>query len=165
MGVGTLIKKSGETRDVQYVIEKLASGGELYNYIASPIKKLTASQARYFFKQLLAGMDFCHKIGIVHRDLKPENILLDENFNLMIADFGLLGLISSNPLESKVGTEAYWAPELHKENPQYDGVSIDIFAAGIILMCMVGPPPFRKAVANDPFFKHLIANNADEFWS
>jgi len=47
------------------------------------------------------------------------------------------------------------APEQHQRKP-YDGKSIDIFAAGIILFVMVARhPPFNKAVANDQFYKFI----------
>ena len=32
--------------------------------------------AKYYFFQLLKGVEYCHDNGIVHRDLKPENILM-----------------------------------------------------------------------------------------
>lgn len=41
------------------------------------------------FRQLAAGLAYCHRKGISHRDLKLENLLLDEYKNIRIADFGL----------------------------------------------------------------------------
>jgi serine/threonine protein kinase len=34
--------------------------------------------ARFYFKQLMAGVTYLHQsAGVVHRDLKPENLLLN----------------------------------------------------------------------------------------
>lgn len=41
------------------------------------------------FQQLIAGIEYIHKLNIVHRDLKPENLLLDFNDSLKLVDFGL----------------------------------------------------------------------------
>ena len=72
--------------------------------------------SRVLFKQLMQGLDFCHRNGITHRDLKPENLLLDENFILKIADFGcagpILGKNGTGILESQCGTPMFAAPEI-----------------------------------------------------
>ena len=31
---------------------------------------------RWFFQQLIIGLDYCHKMGVVNRDIKLENTLL-----------------------------------------------------------------------------------------
>jgi len=31
---------------------------------------------RWFFQQLIIGLDYCHKMGIFNRDIKLENTLL-----------------------------------------------------------------------------------------
>jgi serine/threonine protein kinase len=48
--------------------------------------------ARFYFRQLVTGVKYCHNQGVCHRDLKPENLLLDEHSNLKISDFGLSAL-------------------------------------------------------------------------
>lgn len=62
-----------ETRAVSLVIQELALGGELFTIVVH-CGPLPESIARYYFRQLLAGLRHCHERGIVHRDLKPENL-------------------------------------------------------------------------------------------
>jgi serine/threonine protein kinase len=52
--------------------------------------KLSESQARRYFLQLIAFLESLHlEMRIAHRDLKPENLMLDENNNIIVTDFGL----------------------------------------------------------------------------
>ena len=51
--------------------------------------KMPEDEARRFFQQIIAAVEYCHRHKIVHRDLKPENLLLDDQLNVKIADFGL----------------------------------------------------------------------------
>ena len=65
----------------------MAFGGELFEYL-STTGKFDEKTSRFFFHNLVAGLEHMHNKGIAHRDIKPENILFDGNFNLKIADFG-----------------------------------------------------------------------------
>lgn len=116
----------------------------------------------------MAGLDYCHQKNVAHRDLKPENVLLDANYTLKIADFGFaapaMGRDNKGLLHTKLGTLNYMAPEICLKQP-YQGKSVDLFAAAIILFIMVAQhPPFNTAEAKDPFYKVLAANRADIFW-
>jgi serine/threonine protein kinase len=116
----------------------------------------------------MEGLDYCHQKGVTHRDLKPENILLDHTFSLKIADFGFAAPIEgkdgSGNLTTKLGTLNYMAPEIHLKQP-YQGKSVDLFAAAIILFIMVAQhPPFTTAQPQDPFYRCLAASRADIFW-
>lgn len=118
---------------------ELAKGGELFDFIAVG-GKFSESMARYFFLQLMDGLEYCHRNKICHRDLKPENLLLDKDYNLKIADFGFARDLSGDQgnakLATRCGTVPYMAPEIFLAN-QYSGQSVDLFAAGIILFVMV----------------------------
>ena len=40
-------------------------------------KGLAEPRARFFFRQLMEGIAFCHSRYICHRDMKLENVMLD----------------------------------------------------------------------------------------
>jgi protein-serine/threonine kinase len=60
------------------IVMELCTGGDLLNYVRKR-RMLPESYAKYFFKQLVEGLIYCHKKGIVHRDIKLDNILLDHS--------------------------------------------------------------------------------------
>jgi len=112
---GILEKSNGERKTVFYIVLELASGGELFDYVAQT-GAFSEKVARFYFKALINGLDYVHRRGVAHRDLKPENILFDSNFKLKIADFGfaapMIGKDGSYNLKTMLGTYGYMAPEI-----------------------------------------------------
>jgi len=67
------------------------------------------------WKQIISGVEYCHRNMVVHRDLKPENLLLDSRFNIKIADFGLSNIMRDGHfLKTSCGSPNYAAPEVCK---------------------------------------------------
>lgn len=165
-GEGTYSKPSG-SKQVKYIVLELASTGELFDILATT-GPLPDHIARYYFKQFIDGLEFCHRQGVVHRDLKTENLLLDKNYNLKIADFGFAADVAKNPtglLETQLGTPNFMSPEIHEGLP-YDGRAADLFASGVILfLMMAGHPPFVIANKSDIYYKVIQKNNASSFWA
>ncbi|KAF3489348.1 hypothetical protein F2Q69_00056602 [Brassica cretica] len=103
-------------------------------------------KARFFFQQLISGVNYCHAMQICHRDLKLENTLLDGSPapRLKICDFGYSksSVLHSQP-KSTVGTPAYIAPEILLRQ-EYDGKMADVWSCGVTLYVMlVGAYPFE----------------------
>ena len=100
-----------------HIVTEIVKGGELFEFIISS-GGLSEAIAAHFMKQLLCGINYCHKIGIVHRDLKPENLLLERrspNSLLKIIDFGAsVFTFESEILTKRYGTSYYIAPEVLK---------------------------------------------------
>lgn len=69
-------KSNGAKEPVMYIALELATGGELFDYVATT-GKFSETISRFYFRQLLAGLDYVHQQGVTHRDLKPENVLFD----------------------------------------------------------------------------------------
>jgi len=78
-----------------YLVLELVTGGELFGLLVKE-RGFGEEKARFFFRQLVEGVNCCHEQGICHRDLKPENLLLDEQGLLKISDFGLSSLYVNN---------------------------------------------------------------------
>jgi len=54
------------------IVMELMGGGSLAEYITKRIPKygglvISEDEARYFFNQILDGMEYCHKRHVVHR--------------------------------------------------------------------------------------------------
>ena len=127
-----------------FVIMEFVSGGELFDYIVSR-GRLPPDEARYFFHQIISGIEYCHFHKIVHRDLKPENLLLaskTEDITVKIADFGFaVKSKTDKSLTTQCGTPGYVAPEILLSKPY--GKSVDMWSIGVIIFILLGGyPPF-----------------------
>lgn len=78
-----------------------------------------------------------HSQGVVHRDIKLENVLIDDDFNVILSDFGLARAgVRAEKMREFIGTSSYMAPEIVAKQ-EYFGESCDIFALGVILFCLL----------------------------
>ncbi|ANB13774.1 protein kinase HSL1 [Sugiyamaella lignohabitans] len=131
-----------ENKGELYLVLEYVEGGELFDYL---IKKgrLDEREAVNYFRQIIYGVDYCHKFNICHRDLKPENLLLDKNRNIKIADFGMAALETSDRmLETSCGSPHYASPEI-VAGKNYHGAPSDIWSCGVILFALLtGHLPF-----------------------
>eukprot|EP00163_Fabomonas_tropica_P027261 TRINITY_DN5198_c0_g1_i2.p1 TRINITY_DN5198_c0_g1~~TRINITY_DN5198_c0_g1_i2.p1 ORF type:complete len:441 (+),score=126.73 TRINITY_DN5198_c0_g1_i2:148-1470(+) len=139
-----------------FIVLELITGGELFDKIVSA-GRFDEASARRYFQQLIAGVEYCHKLNICHRDLKPENLLLDNAGNLKISDFGLSSLHGdddgSRLLHTPCGTPNYVAPEVLNDQG-YEGKAADIWSCGVILYVMLaGYLPFDDPVTGVLFRK------------
>ncbi|KAI3690846.1 hypothetical protein L2E82_49057 [Cichorium intybus] len=142
-----------------YMILEYVNGGELFETIASK-GKLSESNGRKMFQQLIDGVSYCHDKGVYHRDLKLENVLVDAKGSIKISDFGLSALPQhlrdDGLLHTTCGSPNYVAPEI-LSNRGYDGATSDTWSCGVILyVILTGYLPFddrNLAVLYQKIFK------------
>lgn len=70
----------------------LCTGGEIFFHL-NKHKRFTEDQAKFYFAEILLGIEHLHSKNVVYRDIKPENILIDTDGHIRIADFGLSKII------------------------------------------------------------------------
>jgi serine/threonine protein kinase len=156
-----------------FIVLELVTGGELFDKIVSE-GRFSEQMARFYFKQLVEGVEYCHGLGVCHRDLKPENLLLDEQGNLKISDFGLSALYVGDAdgdgasrtelLHTTCGTPNYVAPEVLADRG-YEGKKADVWSIGVILyVLLAGFLPFDESTIVALFSKIQAADFTYPSW-
>ncbi|CAE1261232.1 CDK12_13 [Acanthosepion pharaonis] len=101
-----------------------------------------------FTKQLLDGLNYCHKKDFLHRDIKCSNILLNNRGQIKLADFGLARYYEPEDRDrlytNKVITLWYRPPELLLGEERY-GPAIDVWSCGCILGELFTKKPIFQA--------------------
>ncbi|KAL6991074.1 hypothetical protein U1Q18_009194 [Sarracenia purpurea var. burkii] len=126
------------------IITEYLSKGSLRAYLhklehkSLPLQKLIAIAL-----DISRGMEYIHSQGVIHRDLKPENILINQDFRMIIADFGIAceeaycDILADDP-----GTYRWMAPEMIKQKSY--GRKVDMYSFGLILWEMIaGTIPYE----------------------
>ena len=160
------------------VVMPYCGSGDLFQLLqdtqrAHPdIPGLAEPVARFWFRQIMAGIQYLHSKGICHRDLSPENVMIDNELGVII-DMGMCLRVPysdrNNPRlvtditngsqrrlilpQGACGKLPYMSPEIYKNRTPFDGGAVDIWTAGTILFCMVtGNRSYQRPHASDPQF-------------
>lgn len=108
---------------------------DLMGLLESGMVEFSEQHNASIMRQLLNGLNYCHKKNFLHRDIKCSNILMNNKGQIKLGDFGLARLFSSNkerPYTNKVITLWYRPPELLLGEERY-GPAIDVWSCGCIL--------------------------------
>lgn len=138
--------------EMEYLVMELAEMDllELINALGC----IDEDTARSYFRDLIHGVDCCHKVNVVHLDVKPDNLLIIDdgttNGRIKLTDFGLSAYIGgqSGPvlLCQACGSNGYAPPEILRGTDTYDGRCADVWSCGIVLYaCTQGQLPWDDA--------------------
>lgn len=147
--------ESIETPKQIHIAMELVKGCSLLNHLRKqPGRRLSENEAQRIFRQILLGIQYCHRLDVAHRDLKLENVLMDDADNIRIIDFGFA---TCYPPDKKVklfcGTPSYMAPEIVSRK-EYKGQPADIWALGVLLFALLtGSFPFKGLSDSDLYKK------------
>ena len=101
-----------QNKEELYFVMDICTGGEIFFHL-SKFKRFPEELAKFYFCEILLGIEYLHNLNIVYRDLKPENILIDIDGHIKIADFGLAKIIPKLHMSySFCGSPEYMSPEM-----------------------------------------------------
>nr|XP_012788753.1 unnamed protein product [Sorex araneus] len=140
------ILKKLDHPNVVKLVEVLDDPNEDHLYMVFELVNQGLDQARFYFQDLIKGIEYLHYQKIIHRDIKPSNLLVGEDGHVKIADFGVSNEFKGSDalLSNTVGTPAFMAPESLSETRKiFSGKALDVWAMGVTLYCFVfGQCPF-----------------------
>jgi serine/threonine protein kinase len=120
-----------------------ASKGQLYSLLRRQVRFDQRTAAQYM-REVLEAVRYIHSFSpkIIHRDIKPENLLLDENYRVLLSDFGWSNFLDENESRKTFcGTPEYLSPEMAKKSGHNE--MVDIWALGVLLFeFLAGYAPF-----------------------
>lgn len=125
-----------------YIIQDLIPGGDLLRLLEAREGYLNEKEAKFYFVEILLGLQDAHKYNILYRDLKPENILLEKSGHVKLCDFGLCKKLKKGEKTYTIcGSVEYESPEILLKTGH--DISSDYWALGVVLYKMlVGTTPF-----------------------
>jgi serine/threonine protein kinase len=170
--------RNDEANHTLWTVTPYYKGGDLFHYVALYSEAehgMEEWRAKAFFRQILEGLYFMHRIWRVsHMDMSLENVLLNEEKSVStLCDLGaarplLLTQSSVNDarfLEMECeaikghlpGKLDYFSPELYSRKTFHPTLN-DMHAAGVILfMMLVGAKPWTRPDESDAGFRIIYS--------
>jgi serine/threonine protein kinase len=157
-----------EEDTVAFVIEYV-EGETLKEYVDRK-GKLTDSEIKDIFSQMLDAVGYVHEQKLVHRDIKPSNFMLDKKGKVKLMDFGIAKNTDAYAAEytqtgtgMQMGTPMYMSPEQITETKSVTPQS-DIYSLGVVLWQMVtGQKPYdTKTLSNFQLQTKIVTENLTE---
>jgi serine/threonine-protein kinase len=120
---------------------------------------LPPSEAARVLRDVAWALAYAHGQGVIHRDVKPDNILLEATGRVLVADFGIAGIVGGAGVGALTGGEVIGTPEFMSPE-QALGEAIDarsdLYSLGIVgYFILSGTLPFNGARATEVLAKQV----------
>lgn len=112
-------------------------------------------------RDIVSAVAYAHRNLVVHRDLKPANILVTREGQAKLLDFGIARALDDDPLTSDGQSQMtlrYAAPEQVANDGGEKGVSVDIYALGVLMYEMLAQAPMYRDSNGTAALIHAILN-------
>eukprot|EP01063_Lacrimia_lanifica_P006337 TRINITY_DN13833_c0_g5_i1.p1 TRINITY_DN13833_c0_g5~~TRINITY_DN13833_c0_g5_i1.p1 ORF type:complete len:912 (+),score=220.83 TRINITY_DN13833_c0_g5_i1:87-2738(+) len=144
------------------IFMEFVPGGSLSS-VLEEFGPLSEGTAQNYLRQIVLALEYLHTHGVIHRDIKAANVLLNVHGVCKLSDFGTASKIDDMRKQggnAMLGTPAWMAPEVIKEEPSI-GKPSDIWSlAATCLEVLTAKQPFAHITTNT--LKLMAALASDE---
>nr|WP_268977930.1 serine/threonine protein kinase [Streptomyces sp. GS7] len=139
-----------EEQGLPVIVMELVDGPSL-DEVLTERGPLEPHEAAAIGAKLMDALDAAHRVGVLHRDVKPGNVLLEHGGRVVLTDFGIATMETSDDEAAAkltqsgqlVGSLDYLPPE--RAQGSAPGPASDIWSLGMTLYAAVeGTAPFRR---------------------
>jgi serine/threonine protein kinase len=151
------ILEVGIQDDVPFMVTAYAPQGTLRDWLVRRSYRPFPEQlAVSILLEIGAALHYTHRRNILHHDLKPANILFNQNYEALLADFGI-AIVRATLMQQRptafLGTSPYMAPEQFRGMVGYHS---DQYAMGCIAYEMLtGRTPFIASNSQEMGYQHV----------
>ena len=118
---------------------------------------LAPSDGSRVLRDVAWALAYAHGQGVIHRDVKPDNILLENGGRVLVADFGIAGVVvgaGGINTGEVIGTPEFMSPE-QALGEVVDGRS-DLYSLGVVgYFALSGSLPFEAEKATEVLAKQV----------
>ncbi len=153
------IYEYGEVNERLYLAMEYMAEGSLSRHFSKPTSIRLGETAK-IIQAVASALDYAHSQQVIHRDLKMENILIGENNRIVLSDFGIAYVPSSNRLTATgdvFGTPLYIPPEQVVGAKTVDARADAYSLAVIAYLLSVGYFPFSSESSLEMLHRHLVS--------
>jgi len=136
-----------ETTEKIFIIEMpFYEKGSLKSYLEKIV--LSEQKILSFIIDIATGLAEMARKKVCHLDMKPDNLLVDDNENILIADFGKIKKFGQN-ISSGGGGDARYAAFEIKDHETTANEKLDIVGFGFSILEIVSTKPLPTANMNE----------------
>ncbi|KAG8896105.1 hypothetical protein FRB99_000190 [Tulasnella sp. 403] len=118
-----------DSGNIMYLVSPWIENGSLWECMLDE-KRSPGNHPRYL-REVAEAVEYLHSQHMIHGDIKAQNVLISDEDHILLCDFGLAKLATSNTILAVKGQGTFNPPEVWKGGPR--SYASDVYSFGITI--------------------------------